>query len=95
MLTAVEGLAAWKSVRQIAREIHGVDAEAVKDWDSDGNVRAQMRRLVKKARFLMQRGIWSWRPGGGRGCEYWAGRLAFPESWGPVKEVSRDRADSG
>ena len=56
MLTAVEGLAAWKSVRQIACEIHGVDAEAVKDWDSDGNVRAQMRRLVKKARFLMQGG---------------------------------------
>ena len=56
MLTAVEGLAAWKSVRQIAREIHGVDTEAVKDWDSDGNVRAQMRRLVEKARFLMQDG---------------------------------------
>ena len=56
MLTAVEGLAAWKSVRQIVREIHGVDAEAVKDWDSDGNVRAQMRRLVEKARFLMQGG---------------------------------------
>ena len=54
MLTAVEGLAAWKSVRQIVREIHGVDAEAVKDWDSDGNVREQMRRLVKKARFLAQ-----------------------------------------
>ena len=56
LLTAVEGLAARKSVRQIACEIHGVDAVPVTDWDPDSDVRAQVRRLVKKARFLMRGG---------------------------------------
>ena len=55
-MTAVEGLAARKSVRQIAREIHGADAAAVTDWDPDSDVRAQVRRLVAKARFLMRGG---------------------------------------
>ena len=56
LLTAVEGLAARRSVRQIAGDIHGADADAVVDWDPDRDVRAQMRRLVKRARFLMKGG---------------------------------------
>ena len=56
LLTAVEGLAARKSVRQIARAIHGVDAVPVTDWDPESDVRAQVRRLVKKAWFLMRGG---------------------------------------
>ena len=56
MLTAVEGLAARRSVREFAGDIHGADAGAVVDWDNDSDVRAQVRRLVKKARFLMKGG---------------------------------------
>lgn len=56
LLKAVEGLAARKTVPQIAGDIHGADAEAVVDWEPDSNVRAQVRRLVKKARFLMKGG---------------------------------------
>ena len=41
---------------QIARDIHGADASAVQDWDNDSDVRAQVRRLVKKARFFMKGG---------------------------------------
>ena len=55
-MTAVEGLAARRSVRQIAGDIHGADAAAVIDWDPDSDVRAQVRRLVEKARFLMKGG---------------------------------------
>lgn len=54
MLTAVEGLAARRSVREIAGDIHGADADA--DWDPDSDVRAQVRRLVKKARLLTRGG---------------------------------------
>ena len=43
-------------MRQIAGDIHGVDADAVVDWDPDSKERAQVRRLVKKARFLMKGG---------------------------------------
>ena len=53
---AVEGLAARKSVRLNAREIHGADAVAVADWDPDSEVCAQVRRLAKKARFVMKGG---------------------------------------
>jgi len=56
LLTAVEGLAARRSVRQIAGDIHGAAADAVVDWEPDSDVRAQVRRLVKKARFLMKGG---------------------------------------
>ncbi|MDE0374287.1 MAG: DUF2285 domain-containing protein [Rhodospirillales bacterium] len=56
MLTAVEGPAARRSERQIAGDIHGADADAVVDWDADSDVRAQVRRLVKRARFLMKSG---------------------------------------
>ena len=56
LLTAVEGLAARRSVRQIAGDIHGADADAVVDWDPDSDVRAQVRRPVKRARFLMTGG---------------------------------------
>lgn len=52
-LTAV---AAQRLVRQIAGDIHGSVACAVVDWDPDSDVRAQVRRLVKKARFLMRGG---------------------------------------
>lgn len=56
LLTAVDGLAARRSVRQIAGDIVGADAEAVVDWDPDSDVRAQVRRLVERARFLMRGG---------------------------------------
>ncbi|MCY3793774.1 MAG: DUF2285 domain-containing protein [Gammaproteobacteria bacterium] len=52
----MEGLAARRSVRQIAGDIHGADADAVADWEPDSDVRAQVRRLVRKARFLMKGG---------------------------------------
>ena len=55
-LTAAEGLAARRSVREIAGDIHGADAEAVVDWEPDSDVRTQVLRLVKKARFLMRSG---------------------------------------
>ena len=42
--------------RQIARDIHDVDAGAVTDWGPDSDVRAQVRWLVKKTRFLMKGG---------------------------------------
>ena len=50
------GLAARKSHRWIAAAIHGEDAVAGDRWDNDSDLRAQIRRLVKKARFLMQGG---------------------------------------
>ena len=56
LLTAVEGPASRRSVWQIAGDIHGVDADAVADWDPDSDVRAQVRRPVKRARFLMTGG---------------------------------------
>ena len=56
LLTAVAGLAARKSQRQIALEICGAASSAAQDWDPDGDVRAQVRRLVRKARWLMQGG---------------------------------------
>ena len=54
LLTAVKGLAARKSVRLIAGDIHGADAVAVSVWDTDSDVRVLVRRLVKKARFVMK-----------------------------------------
>ena len=56
LLTAVEGLAARRSVREIAGDIHGADHPAVIDWDPDSKVRVQVRRLVEWARFLMKGG---------------------------------------
>ena len=72
----MEGLAARKSQRQIARELYGVESAAAEGWDPDGDVRARVRRLVGKARFLMRAGTSSSRPGGGRGCEFRAGARA-------------------
>ena len=43
-------------MREIAGDIHGAEAEAVVDWEPDSDVRAQVRRLVKRARFLMRGG---------------------------------------
>lgn len=43
-------------MRQIAGDIHGAAAESVVDWEPDSDVRAQVRRLVKRARFLMRGG---------------------------------------
>jgi len=56
LLTAVEGMAARKTVPQIAGDFHGTDASAVQDWDTGSNVRAQVRRLVKQAHFLVKGG---------------------------------------
>ena len=56
MLKTVEGPAARKTMPQIAGDIRGADASAVQDWDNDSDVRAQVRRLLKKARFLMKGG---------------------------------------
>lgn len=55
-MTAVEGLAARKSQREIAREVYGSESVEATDWDPDGDLRAQVRRLVGKARFLMRGG---------------------------------------
>ncbi len=52
MLKAVEGVVARKSVRQTAIAIHGEDAVRAENTDRDGPIRAQVRRLVKKAHFL-------------------------------------------
>ena len=43
-------------MREIAGDIHGVAAAAMVDWDPDSKERAQVRRLVTKARFLMKGG---------------------------------------
>lgn len=56
MLKTVEGPAAPKTMPQIAGDIRGADASAVPDQDNDSDLRAQVRRLVKKARFLMKGG---------------------------------------
>lgn len=54
MLKTVEGPAARKTMPQTAGDIRGADASAVQDWDNDSDVCAQVRRLVKKACFLMK-----------------------------------------
>ena len=56
MLKAVEGLAAGKKLAQIALEVYGSERVADRGLDSDSDLRARARRLVKKARFLMKGG---------------------------------------
>ena len=56
MLKAVDGVAAKKTVKQIAVDIHGAEKVAAKGWYPDSDLRAQVRRLVEKARFLMKDG---------------------------------------
>ena len=56
LLKAVEGLAAGKTLRQIALDVYGADTIADRGLHSDGDLRAAARRLVKKARFLMKGG---------------------------------------
>lgn len=52
----MDGLAARKTAPQIARDIHGAERMAERGWERDSDLRAQVRRLVKKARELMQGG---------------------------------------
>ena len=52
----MEALAARKSQRETAFAVYGADSAAVRDWDPDGEVRAQVRRLVGKARMFMRGG---------------------------------------
>ena len=56
LLIAVAGLAARKSHRWIAAAVHGEDAVAGDRWDNDSGLRARIRRLVRKAEFLMKNG---------------------------------------
>ena len=55
-MKAVEGLAAGKKLPQIARDVYGADRVSDKGLDSDSDLRARARRLVKKARWLMKGG---------------------------------------
>ena len=55
-MKAVEGLAAGKSFPQIALDVYGADRIGDKGLDSDSDLRARARRLVKKAQFLMKGG---------------------------------------
>ena len=56
MLKAVEGLAAGRKFAEIALEVYGAERVADRGLDSDGDLRARARRLVKKARFMMKGG---------------------------------------
>ena len=56
MLKAVAALAAGKKFPQVALEVYGAERIGEKGLDSDGDLRARARRLVKKARFLMRGG---------------------------------------
>jgi hypothetical protein len=53
---AVRGLAARKSQRQIALEVYGAGSVPAQDLYADSDVRAEIRRLVEKARFLKEGG---------------------------------------
>ena len=55
-MITVKGLAARKSQRRIAVEVYGAGAVPAKDLYADSDVRAEIRRLVEKARFLMRGG---------------------------------------
>ena len=55
LLTALKGVRARKSARQIAIDIHGED-EVAASWYSDSARRAQIRRLVRKVRALINGG---------------------------------------
>ncbi len=55
-MIAVEGLAARKSQRRIAAAIHGEAAVAGEGLNDESALRAQIRRLVEKAQFLMRGG---------------------------------------
>ena len=55
-MKAVEGLVAGKTLPQIALDVYGPDTVADRGLHSDGDLRAAARRLVGKARFLMQGG---------------------------------------
>ena len=54
MLIAVDGVAVRKAVKQIAVDIHGAKKVAERGWYPDSDLRAQVRRLVEKARELMK-----------------------------------------
>ncbi len=56
MLKAVAALAAGKKFPQVALEVYGAERIGEKGLDSDSDLRAKARRLVKKAQFLMKGG---------------------------------------
>ena len=56
MLKAIDGLAADRKLLQIARDVYGADRVAEQGLDSDSDLRARARRLVKKARYMMKDG---------------------------------------
>ena len=57
MLKAVAALAAGKrKLAQVALEVYGAERIGENGLESDGDLRARARRLVKKAEFLMKGG---------------------------------------
>ena len=56
MLKAVAALAAGKKFPQVALEVYGAERIGENGLESDGDLRARARRLVKKAEFLMKGG---------------------------------------
>ena len=56
MLKAIDGLAADRKLPEIARDVYGADRVEEKGLDSDSDLRARVRRLVKKARYMMKDG---------------------------------------
>ncbi len=54
-LQALDGTLAGASLRQVALVLHGEDAVAA-GWHADGDLRAQVRRLVRRGQSLMQGG---------------------------------------
>lgn len=64
-MICVKGLAAQKSQRRFAAVIYGEDAMTGDGFDNDSALRAQIRRLMEKARFSYRAGTRSSWPGGG------------------------------
>ena len=52
---ALDGHAAGRSVREIAEDLYGSESVA-SDWGADSVLRAQTRRLVRKAQAHAKRG---------------------------------------
>ena len=57
MLKAVAALAAGKrKLAQVALDVYGAERIGDRGLESDGDLRARTRRLVRKAQFLMKGG---------------------------------------